>query len=56
MDDNRDDSDGYARWWKYPSSETKLKDWIETAFLERTSRADLIDNSRPRRMRNSTCE
>lgn len=53
--DNFDSSDGYARWWKYPTSADGLQGNIETAFQERISRAHLIDNSRTRRMRNGTC-
>lgn len=56
VDDNFDGSDGYARWWKYPSSAEVLASRIETAFTERTTRADLIDNSRSRRQRNASCE
>ncbi|HEX5763763.1 MAG TPA: TIR domain-containing protein [Solirubrobacterales bacterium] len=53
--DNLDGDDGYARWWKYPNSAERLADFIELAFLERITRAKLIDNSRPRRMRNAPC-
>jgi MTH538 TIR-like domain (DUF1863) len=56
VDDNFDDKDGYARWWKYPSSAKVLASRIETAFTERTSRAQLIENSRPRRQRNASCD
>lgn len=54
--DNHDENDGYARWWKYPSSAEVLRSRIETAFKERTTRVDLIDNSRARRLRNASCD
>ena len=55
VDDNFDGKDGYARWWKYPASADVLASHIETAFLERTTRAALIDNTRARRLRNASC-
>jgi hypothetical protein len=55
VSDNFDGSDGYARWWKYPTSSSSLQSRIESAFIERITRADLIDNSRARRLRNATC-
>jgi hypothetical protein len=53
--DNWDGEDGYARWWKYPSSAELVRSRIETAFTERTTRAHLIDNSRARKLYNSSC-
>ncbi|WP_371597754.1 TIR domain-containing protein [Streptomyces sp. NBC_00564] len=55
VSDNVNGTGGYARWWKYPSSVGGLQSMIEEAFQARTSRVDLIDNSRARRMRNSSC-
>lgn len=49
VDDNVDGENGYARWWKYPSSATALGGLIETAHDARTSKADLKDNTRPLR-------
>lgn len=46
---------GYARWMSYPSSKTVLRDWISDAFLARTTRASLIDNSRARRVASASC-
>ncbi|KAB5587423.1 hypothetical protein CTheo_9139 [Ceratobasidium theobromae] len=38
-------ADGYARWWKYPSSASSLANLIETAYDARSSRAHLVDNN-----------
>lgn len=46
---------GYARWKKYPSTSASLRAWIDDAFNARTTRAHLIDNTRPRKVRNSPC-
>jgi hypothetical protein len=56
VDDNVDGDKLYARWWKYPASATSLQSKIEQAFEARTSKANLVKNSRARRMKNSTCE
>ncbi|MET7329466.1 TIR domain-containing protein [Nonomuraea sp. NPDC005650] len=53
--DNVDNDKLYARWWKYPSSAEFLRGLIETAFQDRTNKADLIINSRPRKIYNSSC-
>jgi len=53
--DNVDGEKGYARWWKYPSSASDLRDLIETAFEARTSKAHLSNNTRERKLRNSSC-
>lgn len=53
--DNVDDSKGYARWWKYPTSSSQVRNYIEEAFQARTGKASLADNSRARRTYNSTC-
>ena len=55
VDDNVDGDKLYARWWKYPSSATSLRDLIETAFTDRTAKANLIVNSRARKLYNSSC-
>jgi hypothetical protein len=57
VDDNvaADQSLGYARWKKYPRSSSSLRTWIEDAFEARTVRAHLINNTRPRRLRNARC-
>jgi hypothetical protein len=58
-DDNvirKDGNDlGYARWNKYPASESSLRDWIEDAFEARTTRSSLIKNTRARKVNNSPC-
>jgi hypothetical protein len=50
-----DGDEGYARWWKYPSSADAVRSRIETAFEYRTSRAHLVENSRTRRTANTSC-
>jgi hypothetical protein len=55
LDDNVDGDKGYARWWKYPSSKTSLKGLIQEAYDARTSKANLIKNSRDRRQNNASC-
>ncbi len=58
LDDNvkgTNGDEGYARWWKYPSSAEVVRTRIETAFKDRTAKAHLIVNSRTRRTYNSTC-
>jgi hypothetical protein len=46
---------GYARWYVYPSSAATLRGWISDAFLARTQRVELIDNTRPRRQSSASC-
>lgn len=53
--DNVDGDAGYARWWKYPTTEAGLRSCIETAFEARSSKTHLIDNSRARKKSNSSC-
>ena len=53
--DNVNDADGYARWYKYPSTQANLQALIEEAFTSRISRAALIKNTRERKIRNSIC-
>lgn len=55
VDDNVNGDKGYARWWKYPSSVSSLQGLIEEAFQARTNKADKIDNSRERKLNNSSC-
>jgi hypothetical protein len=47
--------EGYARWWKYPASQEGLRSCIEIAHAARAEKADLIVNTRPRRMTNASC-
>lgn len=51
--DNFDGRDGYARYWKYPSTPEELAQFIETAYTDRTAKAHLRDNSRALRRRNA---
>lgn len=53
--DNVDDDKLYARWWKYPTSGSSLKNMIQEAFDARTTKAHLINNKRGRRLRNASC-
>jgi hypothetical protein len=53
--DSNDNSVGYARWKKYPTSSSSLRSWIEDAFDARSSRTHLIINTRSRKKYNSTC-
>lgn len=53
--DNVDGESGYARWWKYPSTASHLASLIETAHRARTTRSDMVDNTRALRAHNSSC-
>ena len=53
-DDENADT-GYARYIAYPSSCTILRTYIDDAFDARSSRSDLIDNTRARRKINGAC-
>lgn len=53
--DNVNGSDGYARWWKYPTSASNLASFIETAYEARNERPDLVDNTRALWSYNSSC-
>jgi len=53
--DSSGNDEGYARWYAYPTYKSSLRSWIDDAFSARTSRSYLIDNTRVRRQRNSTC-
>jgi len=53
--DNVDGSAGYARWKKYPASATLLSGILDEAFRARSTKTHLIDNSRARKINNSSC-
>lgn len=53
--DSKDNNIGYARYWAYPSYPATLQNWIEDAFDARSSRANLINNSRTRATANQAC-
>jgi hypothetical protein len=53
--DNVHNADGYARWYKYPSSASGLQACITEAFAARVSKAGLINNRRERKVRSSSC-
>lgn len=46
---------GYAGYYRYPSSETILREWIEKAFQKRTTQADQIELGGSLRERNASC-
>lgn len=51
-----DDTEGYARWYTYPTRKDTLANWIEDAFQARSTRRHLINNSRDRFSNNRHCE
>lgn len=51
----KDGTDGYARWYNYPTSSTALRKWVQDAFDARSTRAGLINNSRARKISSSPC-
>lgn len=53
--DNVDGEQGYARWYKYPATVGGLQNMVQEAFQARTSKANLIDNTRDRKKNNSPC-
>jgi len=50
--DNLKSGTGYAKWYKYPSSATSLKNMIDEAYNADTGK---IDNSREKMKRNTSC-
>lgn len=44
--DNLDGENGYARWWKYPTTTQVLADMIEEAYQARTEKSFLAKNDR----------
>lgn len=54
LQDNFDGENGYARWWKYPTSTEGLANMIEEAYSARTKLAHLRDNTRALRQRNAS--
>jgi hypothetical protein len=55
FDDNWDGDKKYARYYYYPKTSSSLREWIEDAFQARTTRANLVVNTRKLRTYNSTC-
>lgn len=51
----RDGTEGYARWWTYPKTAADLEYCIEDAFNARSTRANLIDNTRAKMAYNRSC-
>ncbi|OMG24172.1 TIR domain-containing protein [Actinomyces naeslundii] len=49
----KDGTEGYARWWRYPSNSDTLAELIEIAYSNRTKKDYLRNNSRPLRQRNA---
>ncbi len=50
-----DQAASYARYLPYPTSASVIRSNIDSAFSDRTAKADLVDNSRPLRKLNSSC-
>lgn len=50
-----DEKDCYAMYRPYPASKESLKNWIETAYLNRTERAKFIKNSQEMLKYNRKC-
>lgn len=46
---------GYARYYEYPTLQTRLRDWIEDAHNARTIRANLISNPNRMMQYNAKC-
>ena len=46
---------GYARYFVYPGSKQTLRNWISDAYAASNDRSNLIDNTRARKLRSSTC-
>jgi uncharacterized protein (UPF0371 family) len=46
---------GYARWNTYPTSALSMRSLINDAYAARTERADLIVNTRARRLQSAPC-
>ncbi len=55
FEDNWDSNSGYARYYIYPPSVQKLKDWIEDAHAARKTRANMIKNSQDMMSYNMRC-
>jgi hypothetical protein len=56
VDDNViNQTEGYARWRKYPTSGESLRSYIEVAFNARNALDHLIVNTRARKLANSSC-
>lgn len=45
----------YARYMSYPTSTTVVRSHIESAFDDRTTKGDLVDNTRALRINNASC-
>lgn len=53
LSDNVDGEEGYARWWKYPTSDASLRSCIEIALAARDRKTPT--NTRQLRKRNGAC-
>lgn len=53
--DNNNNELGYARYYLYPTSKEELRNWIEDAYVARTTRANLIHNSNEMMKYNAKC-
>jgi hypothetical protein len=55
VSDNVHKDEKYARYWTYPSSKAGARNNVDIAFEARSSKENLISNSRDRRQNNSLC-
>lgn len=55
FNDNLNGDNGYAKWYKYPTSASSLANMIEEAFQARTQRSHLVNNQRELFGYNRTC-
>lgn len=55
LQDNVTGYDLYARWWKYPTSDSQLRSCVDDAFNARSTRDHLLENGRARKKYSSTC-
>ena len=50
-----DSASSYARYLAYPTSTSQLRSQIEAAFLDRSAKSHLVNNSRDLKKLNSSC-
>ncbi|EMQ94379.1 hypothetical protein D778_00847 [Xanthomarina gelatinilytica] len=53
---NQNHSDCYARYWSYPTTGSQLGEWIDDAYMARTTRNHLIDNPQDMMKYNAVCK
>ena len=55
-DNWKSDGSGYAQFYSYPTSAQQLANWIENAYLARTTKNHLISNSQDMMKNNACCK